>query len=662
MTKVVDNVAAEYEKKIAYILNKQKKESGNSNETLKTALAILKRFHENDIAYLESRINTAYIIYRYMLPEESAVAAILLYRDFKKNLLKRHTVIDEFGEIEGTAICDLMYDATKEWNDNVELAAKTADSFIMLCICDRMLKKLVKNLRRKGIPDTACISEAYKLAKENHMGQLRQTGEPYIVHPLKVAMILSDIGVESNIIAAAILHDVVEDTDVTIDDIREKFGEQIAKYVNAVTSVEKEYAVSSSIDEYSSDKTEMDFKSFEKLANSISRDPRMIFALYIKAADRIHNLQTIDEMNSIKKHNKADETDRMYLPLFKHFKLNYFSNIIEDLTWRATNLEQYNAIKTAYEEMYEINAFHISETKDYLQECLNTGFRTFSKMVGGDGDYDVEIHERRYSPLEIFNMVKDKTASYESEVKYVAKRYIPLCDFDIVFDSDNEKDTIGSYVTMFIKYYVDHVASTGRVITDYYSDQHGRFIINIEDRYRNNIRCCFSMNSDYITYRTGSTRGIYVAENDFDLAQTNEFIRVKLRNDREIELPKGASVIDVAFAIHEDIGITAKSAIINGKEAHVYHILHDGDKVIVNADTVKEDDELKQYIKHARISWLEYAKTPLARRKLIKFLSDRYEGDDPIRETKAQAKAVDSVSDNMMKNIDVNPKPRKENI
>ena len=382
----------------------------------------------------------------------------------------------------------------------------------MLEICDQMFSKLLKKLSKKGIPDTSCIWSAYQIAKKNHMGQLRKTGEPYIVHPLKVAMILAEVGVESNIIAAAILHDVVEDTEYTLDDIKNEFGEQIAKYVYAVTSVEKEYAVSLKRDEYASDKYEMDEKTVEKLASYISKDPRMIFALYIKAADRIHNLSTIDEMNSIKKHNKTDETDTMYLPLFEKFNLNYFTKIIKDLTWRATNIELYKLIKKAYEEMYEVNSYHIDEVKEYLRDCFASGYKKFCRHVGCTSDYDFEIETRKFTPLEVHDMIKGNSAFYESPVKYVQKRYMPVCDFDIIIDTDDEKDTIGSFVTLFIKYYVDHIinSSASLVITDYYSDKFGRFILNMEDRYRNNIRCCFAMKSDYITYRNGSTRGMFI--------------------------------------------------------------------------------------------------------------------------------------------------------
>ena len=595
-----------------------------------------------------------------MTPDENSVITILLYQDFIKRAIDWNSLKQHFGEKKGTDLNETMRKTSRDMRtDNPFFTSGNTDEFIMLSICDKMFNGLLKTLKKKGIPDTYCIRQAYQIA----MGQLRSTGEPYIVHPLKVAMILSEKGVESNIIAAAILHDVVEDTTYTIEDIRNKFGEQIAKYVDAVTSVEKEYANSMEISKYSSDKSEMDERTFKKLANYISKDPRMIFALYIKAADRIHNLRTIDEMSSIKKHNKADETDSMYLPLFKRFNLNYFTAIIEDLTWRATNVELYNSIQKAYEEMYDLNAYHIDETIKYMKDCIDSGFRKFCKLIGNESDFEFDIKSRKYYPLEVFNMVKNNVEFYESPVKYIAKRYMPVCDFDIVFDTEAERDDIGSIVTLFIKYYVDHnIVESGRVITDFSNEEFGRTIITIEDEYRNVIRYCFWMNSDYISYQTGSTRGIYVADTNEKVNtedEGNEIIHVRLRNNREIELPKGSSVIDVAFAIHEEIGLTAKGALINGKEAHIYHMVHDGDKVVVDADNAEDVND--GFIRHARITWLEYVKTPVARKKLIKYLSDRYEGDDPVRESKASTKVVENISDSMMGLIDVNPKERKEN-
>ena len=650
-------------KKAAYI-EKQFQTSKSLKTAVTTAFDLLLSLHNTNLNSITERIDKAYIVCKYIEPDPEAIISLLLYPDYINAHITNKHIKNEFEQEWAEFICERLREIKKQVDSNNEknITASHADYFIMQKACDKLFNLLIKSMNKRGIPDVSCIWMAYNVAKKAHMGQYRETGEPYIVHPLKVAEILAEIGVESNIIAAAILHDVVEDTDYTIDDIKKEFGEQIAKYVYAVTSVENEFANSQNISEYSSDKAEMDEKTFEKLVNYIAKDYRMIFALYIKAADRIHNLRTIDGMNSIKKHNKTDETDTKYLPLFRRFNLNYFVRIIEDLTWRTGNVELYNSIKNAYNELIETNYFHINETKEYLQNCFSNDFPNFCKLLGNSSEFEITVEKRYYLPLEVYKLIGD-VKEYGAYTSYISKQYMPVCDFDIVIDSANERRGIKTFMSFFIKYYVNHIVETGRTITNFDVDTHQRFIVTFEDRYRNSIRCCFSMVGDYNKYWYGSTRGIYAGDdsNDNISLDEEERIHVRLRNDKLIELPKGSTVLDVAFKIHEDIGFTAKSALINGNKAQIYHILHDGDKVVINADTSKTDGILDKFIPHVRITWLDYVVTSLAKKKIIRYLSDRYEGEDPKNEFKAQDRVAINVSDNILAKVNVYGKSGEEN-
>ena len=393
--------------KAAKIVSKFKKVSKSAAMDIVCALNNMAESTSSMETVIE-RIETAYIMCTYMEPTVEDVVALLLHIAYGKNKASYNSFKTWFRDNRADHYYQWMVDAYKNAEQSEDKSrTEQIDYYIMMRVCDRMMESIIRTMNKRGVPDTVDVFEAYNLARKAHYWVKRASGEPYLTHPICVAGILVEVGVESSIVAAALLHDVVEDTDYTLEDIADKCGVLISKYVDAVTSVNKQYEASHNRSEYACDKAELDSKSFEKLAEAVASEPRMVFALYIKAADRIHNLRTIDKMSSEKKHKKTDETELDYLPLFKKFKLNYFVNIIEDLAWRTNNSEYYESIKKKYDDIVERNREYIEETKNILSARLGDEFNRKCVMMGMDnGRYDITIKERYYLTREVYNFAK----------------------------------------------------------------------------------------------------------------------------------------------------------------------------------------------------------------------------------------------------------------
>ena len=597
-----------------------------------------------DETAVEERYNKAYIMCRYMKPDTQDVIAILLAPACKKGVLQYRHFIDRFSKSRAKHIHNWVTTGYQEATTTEKLTGTDAiDYNIMLRVCDKMFDGILYTMSKSHVTNSSILINTYRFAKKAHFGVRRASGEPYLCHPVSVAAILADIGVESSVVSAALLHDVVEDTDYKHEDIAAMCGEQVARYVDAVTAVNKQYENSHIRSEYSSDKPEIDRKSFEKLVNAVESDRSMIFALYIKAADRIHNLSTLDVMKSTKKHNKTDETELDYLPLFERFHLNYFVNIIKDLTWQTVNPVKYLHFKEKYEDMYRKNERFINDTVDIIKHGLESKANEYCEQIFDCAGFDYTLDIRKYRPREVYFWLRTAKGSESIFSSMINKHIMPVCDIDIILDAKDSRSSISSFSTAFIKTFQETVTPTSRVITDFTTDKYHRFIVSVEDNYDNIIRLCFCMRKDFDLYRFGSDSELPFDETP-SLDGGEDKIYIKLKNGNIKELPVNSTALDVAFAIHERVGLSAKSAKINGEEASIYNIVHDGDKVEVFADTKKENGEEVFFIPHARIAWLEHVATKNAKHIIVKELENLYGDADPASTHKASDKVVSDIS------------------
>ena len=179
--------------------------------------------------------------------------------------------------------------------------------------------------------DMERIKAAFELARSAHSSQRRKTGEPYILHPIAVATIAAqELSLEANLVIAAFLHDVVEDTDYTIDDIRQRFGDDVAFLVSVVTKQKKEkYEMSRQLD------------NFKQMLNAVQYDIR---AILVKLADRLHNMRTLSSMRPDKQMKIAGETDYFYAPLANRLGLYHVKTELENLSFRFRCPREYDEL------------------------------------------------------------------------------------------------------------------------------------------------------------------------------------------------------------------------------------------------------------------------------------------------------------------------------
>ncbi|GAA0177286.1 bifunctional (p)ppGpp synthetase/guanosine-3',5'-bis(diphosphate) 3'-pyrophosphohydrolase [Clostridium sediminicola] len=207
--------------------------------------------------------------------------------------------------------------------------------------------------------DKEFIKRAYELAKKAHISQMRESGEPYIIHPLNVAIILAEMGLDENVIAASLLHDVIEDTEYTFGDIEELFNSQVAILVEGVTKLSKiKYQT----------KEERQAENVRKMLFAMTKDIRVIL---IKLADRLHNMRTLKFMSEKKQKEKAKETLDIYAPLAHRLGISKIKWELEDLSLRYMHASEYYTLVKLIAEKREEREMYISAIKNELLEKLN---------------------------------------------------------------------------------------------------------------------------------------------------------------------------------------------------------------------------------------------------------------------------------------------------
>lgn len=467
---------------------------------------------------------------------------------------------------------------------------------------------LFSNLKQKMTSeDMERIVAAYMLAKEAHQGQMRKSGEPYIIHPIAVARIVAEeFELGANPIMAAFLHDVVEDTPYTLDDIKERFGEDVAFLVGVVTKQKKsEYNQSKQIDNY------------RQILTSVQFDVR---AILIKLADRLHNMRTLESMKPDKQMKIAGETDYFYAPLANRLGMYHVKTELENLSFRFRCPREYYFLENLMEKekaacQSRIDAF-LTKIESLLKEN-NIRART-------------EIRYRM--PYSIWR----KMNSVECDFQHVdGKHYVR-----IVYEAANIKEE--KYISLKIysvltDYFKEKPGSVSNYINapkeNGYQSFHLKLLcengnweeihISSERMVRNSrLGCAAERTESNLKAWLDKFKAVledvaYHSEMDYMDGVTSSFynddIMVFTPGGRGIILPKGASAIDFAYEIHSKIGEKAVYARINGKLSSVKTELHRVDCVEIGTDEQSVPDK----------DWFDCVKTYKAKRYLRQFFHNQ---------------------------------------
>ena len=474
---------------------------------------------------------------------------------------------------------------------------------------DDLKLKLDEYLEEKDVKE---IEKAYLYAKEKHKGQYRRTGEEYIVHPLFVAYILTSINADKDTIIAALLHDTIEDTDVSKSDIKEKFGDVVAKLVDGVTKINN---INVSTD------NEYLTSYYKKIIVGMSEDVRVII---IKLADRLHNMRTLYALDHEKQKRKAKETLEILAPIAHRLGMNKIKSELEELSLKYLKPEAYrdvveklNKTKKEREEcvkkmMDEVSALlKQNNIKHEIKGRAKSIYSIYKKLDKGRSFNDI------YDLLAIRILVDKEQECYlalgliHSKYKPVSKRFK---DF-IAMPKTNLYQTLhttvfgleGNLFEIQIRTYdMDEIAENGIASHWAYKEQKDAAVEmqNITEQKLQFYKSIIELKDDKLT----SEDFVDKVKNEV----LNNNIYVYTPKGDVIEMPKGATPIDFAYRVHSQVGDKMTGAIVNNNMVPLTYELQNADiiKIITNNNSKGPSRE-----------WLNIVKTTGAKNKIKSFFN-----------------------------------------
>ena len=459
------------------------------------------------------------------------------------------------------------------------------------------------------------LRTAFEFAREAHSPQRRKSGEPYIIHPVNVARIVAEeLELGADPVIAAFLHDVVEDTHYTIDDIRDRFGEEVAFLVGVVTKEKKDkYVQSKQID------------NFRQILASMQYDVR---ALLIKLADRLHNMRTLNSMRPDKQMKIAGETDYFYAPLANRLGLYHVKTELENLSFQYRCPREYALLERLLAEEFESERAHIEAFTSKIESLLAKGGIKARTEVRYRKPYSIwmKMHSKGCDFAHV-NTKYYVRVVYQTQEPW-SEKDTSLRIYSILTDVFKERPgSVSNYIDApkengYQSFQVKLLNEKGRWEELHISSE--RMVRNgrlgcAAERTDENIQAWLDKFNELLKEVADQEAGM-----DFMDGVTSSFyyddIMVFTPKGKCVILPKGATALDFAFEIHSRIGEHAHYARINGKLSSVKTVLKRGDCVeIGTSDTVEPDS-----------SWLNHVSTYKARKFINSYLS-RKQGSRFVR-------------------------------
>ena len=476
-------------------------------------------------------------------------------------------------------------------------------------------KELLKiSYQTLSAADKKLIRKAFDLAVEAHNGQRRKSGEAYVFHPIAVAKIVSsEIGLDATSIAAALIHDVVEDNEnYSINDIEQMFGKVVAKIVHGLTKISK---LSKSSD------VSLQAENFKKMVLTLNDDIRVII---IKIADRLHNMQTMHSMKPDKQIKIASETLYIYAPLAHRIGLYNIKSELEDLGLKYTEPEVYNDISSRLIESKEEQDHYIEEINKTLSGKLNS--EKLKYIIKGRPKSIYSIRNKMIKKGVSFDEVYDRFAVriiYKSSLKN--EKFLAWKIYSIVTDffTPNPirlRDWISSpRSTGYEALHITVVGPKNRWVEVQIRSERMNEIAEkgyaAHYKYKqvgdNDGSLDLWLNKIQETLLNNNSNAVDFVE-EFKLNLYSEEIFVFTPTGELKSLPKNATSLDFAFSIHTEIGLKTRGVKVNGKLVPLNHKLQSGDRVeILTSDKTKPN-----------ANWLDYANTARAKNKIKSSLND----------------------------------------
>jgi GTP diphosphokinase / guanosine-3',5'-bis(diphosphate) 3'-diphosphatase len=480
----------------------------------------------------------------------------------------------------------------------------------------KLILKEYKNLLR-GLRNNMSGAErkqirlAFEMAVDAHKNMRRKSGEPYIIHPLRVAQIVvNEMGLGATAAICALLHDVVEDTELTLDDIKREFGIKVSRIIDGLTKVSGVFDLTSSIQA----------ENFKKLLLTLADDVRVIL---IKIADRLHNMRTMDSMPRKKQLKIASETLYLYAPLAHRLGFYAIKSELEDLGMKYQEAEAYKDI-----------AKRLAETKRERTRYMNEFMKPLRERLEKD-DFKFEMYGRPKSIYSIYNKIKNKGVTFDEVYDLFAIR--------IILDTpvDHEKADCWRVYSMVTELYHPNPDRLRDWIStpkaNGYESLHTTVMgpkgkwVEVQIRTRRMDEIAEKGFAAHWKYKEGSNdkaldtwlREIreLLRNPEFNALEFLDDFRLNLfskeiyvftpKGDLKI-LPQGATALDFAFEIHTDVGYHCIGAKVNHRLIPISHMLNNGDQVEIITSKKQKPNE----------DWLNFLITSRARSKVKNALKE----------------------------------------
>ena len=456
--------------------------------------------------------------------------------------------------------------------------------------------------------DISQLRNAYEFSQGAHLGQFRKSGEPYISHPLAVARILSKLHLDVHTLAAALLHDVVEDTHISTAEISERFGETVAELVEGVSKLDK-------IESQTAIEAQAD--NFRKMLLAMARDVRVIL---IKLADRLHNMSTLDVMRADKQRRIARETLEIYAPIAHRLGLNNIYQELQDLGLRYSFPTRYKVLIKATKAARGNRREVVSKILDAITQKLQ------------DAGLDAKVSGREKHLYSIYSKMVDKHLSF-SEVLDIYGFRVVVDDIPLCYVALGALHSLYKPIPGKFKDYIAIPKANG--YQSLHSTLFGPYGIPIEIQIRTAEmhRIAEAGVASHWLYKSSDADldDLHMKTNQWlqglletlsDTTDSSEFLEhlkidlfpgdiyVFTPQGKILSLPRGSTPVDFAYAVHTDIGNCCVAVKINGENAPLRSKLKSGDRVeIVTAPQAKPNP-----------SWLTFVATGRARSQIRYFL------------------------------------------
>jgi GTP diphosphokinase / guanosine-3',5'-bis(diphosphate) 3'-diphosphatase len=476
-----------------------------------------------------------------------------------------------------------------------------------------MVQEVIPGWREAELPvhdklDRELLLRAYRYSEEAHRGQVRNSGDPYITHSVEVAKILADLQLDSITVATGLLHDVIEDTKLTLADVQGAFGPEIAAIVDGLTKIAKLPSGGST--------QERQVESYRKLLLSIAKDARVII---VKLADRLHNMRTLDWLPPEKRRRIAQETRDLYAPLAHRFGMAKLRWELEDLAFKHLETEEYKAL-----------AKKVAQKRGEREGLIRQLAEPLVERLTHAGIKDVDVTGRPKHLWSIYKKMKQREKPYEEIYDLLAIRVlvktVPDCyhALGVIHDGwtpvqERIKDYIAQPKSNGYQSLHTTVFGPGRQLYEVQirtRDMHrtADFGIAAHWRYKEDAK------SDELDRHLSWFRQVLELQMDAKTPdEFLEFLKLDLYADEIFvftptgdvhQLPKGATPIDFAFAVHTEVGLHCAGARVNGRIAPLSRALRNSETVeIITSNTARPTRD-----------WLSHVRTGRARHKIRQVL------------------------------------------